>query len=124
MINLIEFKTSDDTDFIEGIFTSAKYGQKQEIINVYTHSKTGDKEKEHGVKNEIKFVLDKRNGLILVQHDREGVIGRDMLHRYFSYHFHLTEPYRARFNEINKIQILKNRMLRWRLYHLKNFLRL
>ncbi|WP_026582116.1 hypothetical protein [Bacillus sp. J33] len=108
MINLINFQTSDDTDFIEGTFTSAKYGQKQEIIDVYTQSKTGDKEKEHGVKNEIKFVLDKRNGLILVQHDREGVVGRDMIHRFLNHHSDLAESYREAFNTINpKAKIMK-----------------
>lgn len=108
MINLINYQTSDDADFIEGTFTSAKFGQKQEIIDVYTHTKTGDKEKEHGVKNEIKFVLDKRNGLILVQHDKEGVIGRDMLHRYFNYHSDTCEPYRLTFNKLNpKAKIMK-----------------
>jgi hypothetical protein len=113
MINLVNFQTSDDADFIEGTFTSAKYGQKQEIIDVYTQTKTGDKEKQHGVKNEIKFVLDKRNGLILIQHDREGVVGRDMLHRYFNFHIDLSEPYREIFNNVNpKAKIIRRSYLK------------
>lgn len=109
MVNLLSYQISPDADFIEGVFYSAKYGEQQEIIDVYTQITTGNKGKNEGVKNQMSFLLDKRNGLLLVQHDPEYGVTRDMLHRFFVNHSDLVEPYRESFNKINDpIKIPKN----------------
>lgn len=99
---------SDDQDFVEGTFSSARYGQVEDIIDVHKQTTQGQKPKDHGLKNEVPFILDKRNGLLLVQKDRNNVVGRDMIHRFFTYHLDLVIPYCEKFNQINdSAQILK-----------------
>lgn len=109
MINLLSWGYSEDAEFIEGTFISARYGQVQEIIDVLTQSRTAQKEKNHGLKNEIPFVIDTRNGLILVLQDNQKVVSRDMIHRFFKHHTDLVEGYRGVFNKENSpINIFKN----------------
>ncbi len=113
MINLTSFQDSADQDFFEGTFISARFGQKQEIIDVYTQTKAGDKERDHGVKNEVHFLLDKRNGLLLTHYDNQAVVGRNMLHRFFTNHAKIAEGYRQTFNRKNEeATILKSAYLK------------
>jgi len=35
VINLVRFEDADDQEFMEGTFSSARYGQKEEIIDVH-----------------------------------------------------------------------------------------
>ena len=109
VLNLLSCKDSNDQDFMEGVFSTARYGQDEEIIDVIEQNVTGNKPKNHGVKNELHFLLDKRTGLLLIQKDKNHVISKDMLHKYFHFHFGLAENYREKFNEINPdIKIVKN----------------
>lgn len=104
---------SDDQDFVEGTFISARYGQVEDIIDVHTQTTQGQKPKDHGLKNEVPFILDKRNGLLLVQKDRNNVVGRDMIHRFFTYHLDVAIPYVEKFNETNEnAKILKRSFIK------------
>ncbi|WP_374717484.1 hypothetical protein [Neobacillus sp.] len=108
VINLLTCKDSDDQDFMEGTFSTARYGQEEEIIDVHEQNVAGNKPKNHGVKHELHFLLDKNTGLLLIQKDKNNVISRDMLHRYFNYHLALAEKYREAFNKINpNLKIIK-----------------
>lgn len=115
MLNLVSIKDADDQDFLEGVFLSTRYGEKQDLIDVNTQAVVGEKEKNHGVKNEVVFLIDKRNGLILTQHDSQGVVGRDMLHRFLKYHSLHADLYREEFNKKNKennAKIVKSSFIR------------
>lgn len=102
MINLVSYQESDDSDFIEGKFITARYGKKQDIMDVLNQRITGQKGRNEGVVNEVYFVLDRNTGLLLVEHDDEHVISRDMLHRYFKSQMSLVEDYIISFNKFNK----------------------
>ncbi|GED61528.1 hypothetical protein ABER61_28805 [Brevibacillus formosus] len=102
MINLVSCKQSSDADFMEGVFTSAKFGQEQDIINVYDQTTTGQKGKNEGVKNEVHFVLQKKTGLLLVQYDDQRVVSRDLIKRFFDNHLPLMDRYKSEFKKVNK----------------------
>ncbi|QDS35817.1 hypothetical protein [Brevibacillus brevis] len=102
MINLVSCKQSSDADFIEGVFTSAKFGQEQDIINVFDQTTTGQKGKNEGVKNEVHFILQKKTGLLLVQYDDQRVVSRDLIKRFFDHHLSLMDRYKNEFKNVNK----------------------
>ncbi|KWZ68341.1 hypothetical protein [Bacillus altitudinis] len=113
MINLQSIKQSDDADFLEGVFFTAKYGKEQTIIDVPNQIDAGKKEKNHGVKNEVNFLIHKRTGLLLIEKDSEGVARASMIQKFFRYHRELIYPYIEEFNKNNRpIKIYKNSFYR------------
>ncbi|MBO2945772.1 hypothetical protein JJQ72_17475 [Paenibacillus sp. F411] len=102
MINLHSYHDSDDSDIVEGKFITARYGKTQEIMDVYNQTVTGTKNNNEGVINEVYFTIDKVTGLILVEHDDEHVISREILQRYFKSKMGLVESYIQKFNKLNK----------------------
>lgn len=99
MINLTEFKHSDDAAFFEGIFITARYGKEQEILDVPKQKAAGVKPKSHGVKNDVHFLVDKKTGLLLLEKDTEQVAGADIIRRFINYHRNLIEDYLVAFNK-------------------------
>ncbi|MEC1663376.1 hypothetical protein [Bacillus halotolerans] len=109
MINLQSINQSEDADFLEGIFFTAKYGKEQTIIDVPNQTEAGKKEKEHGVKNEVYFLIHKKTGLLLIEKDSEGVARASMIRKFFRYHRELIYNYIETFNkEYSPIKIWKN----------------
>ncbi|MGR9544822.1 hypothetical protein [Priestia megaterium] len=103
VINLVDIRHSEDQDFMEGTFSCARYGQLEEIINVHEQIKTGEKPRDHGLKNEVPFILDKRNGLMLLHKDKNNVVSREMIYKYFRYHINEIDLYCEKFNSVNPI---------------------
>lgn len=113
MINIISFIQSDDANIWEGVFTTARYGKEQEIIDIAEQTGVGVKPKNHGVKNEVNFIIDSRTGLLLVEKDSERVASGDMIRKFIRYHKDKIEPYQKAFNskfdpiKIHKFNFLK-----------------
>ncbi|ALC92050.1 hypothetical protein AM500_21320 [Bacillus sp. FJAT-18017] len=99
MINLISFKQSEDANIYEGVFITARYGKEQEIIDIFEQVEAGIKPKNHGVKNEINFVVDKRTGLLLLEKDSENVARKTFIKKFFRYHRGLIDDYLVAFNK-------------------------
>jgi hypothetical protein len=106
MINLISYRQTEDTDLMEGRFSSARFGQEQDIIDVYRQTTTGVKGRNEGVKNEVHFVLQKSTGLLLVQYDNQKVVSREMMKKFFYHHRDLVKGYKKEFNKINSPYII------------------
>ena len=102
MLSLKSYNDSFDSDFVEGVFLTARYGKQQDIIDVIEYKITGQKGKNEGGLNEVVFLLDKRSGLLLVQNDDEHVINREMLQRFFKSKMPFVENYIKQFNTVNK----------------------
>ncbi|ALS73920.1 hypothetical protein AUC31_01045 [Planococcus rifietoensis] len=113
MINLISFEQSDDAFIWEGIFTTARYGKEQEILDVEEQTGAGTKPRNHGMKNEVHFTVDSRTGLLLVEKDSEQVAAGQMIRKFIRYHKDKIVEYQSAFNNQNDpIKIHKNNFLK------------
>lgn len=104
-LNLSEYKQSNHTHIMQGVFTTARHGELKQTININTQKEIIEKEIQpvEGVKNEIRFTLDKRNGLILIQEDKTNhVISRNILKSFIYQHRNLVYPYIDKINNKNK----------------------
>jgi hypothetical protein len=99
MINLISVQDSSDQDFLEGVFTTARYGKEQTIINVPDQTEAGRKEKDHGVLNEVHFTIHKETGLLLIEKDSESVARGGFIQSFLRYHKELMYDYIQKFND-------------------------
>lgn len=99
MINLISFKQSDEANLFEGVFITARYGKEQEIYDVFEQIESGTKPKNHGVKNEVNFLVDSRTGLMLIEKDSENVARGNFIKKFIRYHRELIEDYLVQFNK-------------------------
>jgi len=107
-ITLEYYKNSDDTDIIEGAFTSAKYGQ----IPDWVHSRTlrrrkSGKDIEEGEESRTHFIIDKKTGLFLLQSDTERIVSRNSIDKYFRHHSTLINDFIKEYNieNTNKFEI-------------------
>lgn len=114
MINLISFKQSSDANLWEGVFSTARYGKEQVMIDVPQQVDKGIKPKDQGAKNEVNFLVDRRTGLLLLEKDSERVAGRDMIMKLIRYHKTLIDPFLTSFNKQFHPVVM----------HRKNFLKL
>ncbi|MEH7716186.1 hypothetical protein [Bacillus velezensis] len=113
MINLLSLNQSEDADFLEGVFSTAKYGKEQTIIDVPNQEEAGIKEKDHGVLNEVYFLVHKKTGLFLIEKDSEGVARASMIRRFLKFHKELIYDYIAKFNaQFTPIKIMKYSFIR------------
>ncbi|GIP61930.1 hypothetical protein J32TS6_04850 [Virgibacillus pantothenticus] len=113
MINLISFNQTEDANLYEGVFITARYGKEQEIIDILEQVGTGLKPKNHGVKNEVHFLIDRRTGLLLLEKDAENVAGKNFIYRFIRYHKNLIEDYQTVFNkQFDPLKIHKNNFLK------------
>lgn len=114
MINLISVNNAADQDFFEGVFSTARYGKEQTIINIPDQKDVGVKGKNQGVKNEVHFLIHKKTGLFLIEKDSEGVARGAFIQSFFRYHKELAYEYIDAFNH----QFSPNKMYR------RNFLKI
>lgn len=99
MINLVSFNQSSDANLWEGVFTTARHGKEQVMIDVPQQVEKGIKPKDQGAKNEVHFLVDRRTGLLLLEKDLERVAGRETIKKFIRYHRSLIEPYLVAFNK-------------------------
>lgn len=113
MINLISFEQSGDARIWEGIFSTARYGKEQEVLNVEEQIGAGIKPKNYGMRNDVHFTVDSRTGLLLVEKDSEQVASGEMIRKFIRYHRDLIIEYQTAFNrqndpvKIHKMNFLK-----------------
>lgn len=113
MLNLISFEQSDDATIWEGVFTTARYGKEQEILDIEEQVGAGTKPRNHGMKNEVHFTVHTKTGLLLVEKDSEQVASGQMIRKFIRYHRDLITDYQTAFNQkydpfkIHKTNFLK-----------------
>lgn len=113
MINLVSFGQSEDANLYEGVFITARYGKEQEIIDIFEQVEAGKKPKNHGVKNEVLFLIDKQTGLLLLEKDSENVARGPFIKKFFHYHRQLIEEYLVAFNkQFDPIKMHRNNFLK------------
>ncbi|SEM79635.1 hypothetical protein SAMN04489762_1059 [Terribacillus saccharophilus] len=98
-INLLSYKDSDDSDLVEGVFSTARYGKEQKIIDIPDQTEAGLKGKNQGVLSQVNFIIDKATGLLLVEKDSEGVARRQLILGFLKYHKGLIYDYIEQFNK-------------------------
>lgn len=101
-LNLGSYTESDDANFIEGYFITARHGVRRSQIDVNTQAEVGVLERIHGVEANVHFMLDKQTGLILVNEDFNKVFNRKLLHTFLQSHRKIIYPYIDEFNKLNK----------------------
>lgn len=99
MLNLISFKQSKDANLFEGVFITARFGKEQEIIDIFDQVEQGVKPKNHGVKSEVNFIVDRRTGLFLLEKDSENVAKGPFIQKFLKHHKELILEYLKKFNE-------------------------
>ncbi|ANU28412.1 hypothetical protein [Planococcus versutus] len=77
--HLVSLKQSSDADVLEGKIHTTKYGVLSDIIDTDTDIIVNRVEPVQGVRNEINFVINKNNGLFLIQNDPFRIVSRNFL---------------------------------------------
>ncbi|UJL48318.1 hypothetical protein KFZ58_15665 [Virgibacillus sp. NKC19-16] len=101
-LNLGKFQQSDDANFVEGHFITARHGVRRTQIDVHSQEEVGTIESYHGVEYNVNFMIDRNTGLLLVQEDFNKVFSRKLLHTFLHLHKNLIYPYIDEFNKLNK----------------------
>ncbi|MGW7898373.1 hypothetical protein ACWEZE_01205 [Staphylococcus shinii] len=99
-IVLEKFEDKYDENFSFGEFLTIAHGVKATSIEIKKLTKTKDFEENEGIVNKVKFFIDKRNGYIYVEHDRNAVITMKKIQSYFS-EMSNRKSYYEEFNKIN-----------------------
>lgn len=96
--HLVSLKQSDDADILEGKIHTTKYGILSDIIDTDTDAIVNRVEPVQGVKNEINFVINKTNGLVLIQNDPFRIISRNFLFEFLKAREHIASDLVKEFN--------------------------
>lgn len=83
--HLISYSHELDEEIFNGKIHTTRYGTMSDIIDVQTDNVVNQLEPGHGVKNEINFVINPNNGLLLVQNDPFRIFSRSFLFEYLKY---------------------------------------
>lgn len=100
-IVLEKFEDEYDENFAFGEFLTIAHGFKATSIEIKKLTKTKDFEENEGIVNKVKFFIDKRNGYIYVEQDRNAVITMKKIQIYFT-EMSSRRYYYEEFNKINK----------------------
>ena len=83
VITLEKFNISDDADFLEGNFTSARYGEVPNLVHSRTFQKRpSDKTMDEGDENNIYFVIERATGRLFLQSDGKRLVTRNSIDKY------------------------------------------
>lgn len=99
--HLFSMIQSSDADVFEGKIHTTKYGILSEIIDTHTDAIVNTLDPQQGVKNEINFVINIRNGLLLIQNDPFRIVSRNFLFDFLKRREHLMHTLVKNFNEAN-----------------------
>ncbi|OHR73701.1 hypothetical protein HMPREF3291_18425 [Bacillus sp. HMSC76G11] len=78
------FGVSDDADFYEGHFTTARYGEVNNLVHRRTFVKRqSDKTIDEGDENNIYFVIENSTGKLFLQGDSKRLVTRSSIDKYF-----------------------------------------
>ncbi|WP_105989056.1 hypothetical protein [Staphylococcus agnetis] len=103
----------DNNDYIFGRFKTGSYGTIQDFKNRRTEQTTYTKKQNETSDDDVYFYIYKNTGVMLVGNDPNHAINASSLRKYFNMFEYLLENYRAKFNEINRLdkQIYKSQMI-------------
>ena len=102
-ITLESFKLSDDADFYEGSFTSARYGEVPNLVHRRTFQKRpSDKTIDEGDENNIYFVIERTTGRFFLQSDSKRLVTKNSIDKYLRNFMNLFENDIAQLNRIIK----------------------
>ncbi|MEK5390225.1 hypothetical protein NSQ59_07550 [Margalitia sp. FSL K6-0131] len=83
VMTLESFQQSDDADFYEGCFTSARYGAVTNLVHRRTFAKRqSDKTVDEGDENNIYFVIERATGRLFLQSDGQRLVTRNSIDTY------------------------------------------
>ncbi|MBF0842294.1 hypothetical protein IR128_11295 [Staphylococcus lentus] len=100
-IVLEQFSNDYHENFAFGEFLTIAHGVKATSVEIKKLTKTKEFNESEGIVNKVKFFIDKRNGYIYVEHDRNGVLTMKRIQTYFS-EMNKRKYYYNEFNNINK----------------------
>jgi hypothetical protein len=91
---------SDDNDFIEGFFTSGRYGQVADYRHRTTFVKRkSNKTRDEGEENVIHFIIERKTGKLFLQSDGQKLVTKNSVDLYFRSKLELFE---SKIKAINK----------------------
>lgn len=100
-IVLNEFYENYDQDFAYGEFLTIAHGYEASSVEIVKLTKTKDFKQNEGILNKVHFFIDKRNGYMYVEHDRNSVLTMNRIQSYFNDNSN-KKYYYQKFNIINK----------------------
>lgn len=100
-IVLDRFFDNYNQNFAFGEFLTIAHGVKATSVEVKKLTKTKDFNENEGIVNKVMFFIDKRNGFLYVEHDRNNVLSMTRIQSYFSEMSERKNYYKF-FNELNK----------------------
>ncbi|HDC6500569.1 TPA: hypothetical protein O8586_001302 [Staphylococcus aureus] len=100
-IVLNEFYENYNQYFAYGEFLTIAHGYEASSVEIEKLTKTKDFKKNEGILNKVHFFIDKRNGYMYVEHDRNSVLTMHRIQSYFNDKSN-NKYYYKKFNALNK----------------------
>nr|WP_054549361.1 hypothetical protein [Lysinibacillus sphaericus] len=107
-LQLVSLQQSNDADILEGKIHTTRYGTQGEIIDTTTDQVVNQIEPAQGVKNEINFVINRTNGLLLIQRDPFRVLNRRLFLEFLEARKSLAKNNIRQFNNNNKPNMISD----------------
>lgn len=83
-IVLNDFNEHYNQDFAYGEFLTIAHGYEASSVEIEKLTKTKDFKRNEGILNKVHFFIDKRNGYMYVEHDRNSVLTMSRIQSYFN----------------------------------------
>lgn len=105
-LTLEGFAVSEDAEFYEGVFTSARYGEVTQLVHRRTFDKRpSDKTIDEGDENTVYFVIDITNGRLYLQSDSKRIVTKGTIDKYLRNFMDLYIAEIEEFNRTNNLTI-------------------
>lgn len=101
-LKLISIKQSSDAQILEGVFHTTRYGSLNDIIDTTNDKIVNTMQPIQGVKQTVNFVINRDNGVMLIQTDSFRIISRSNLLEFFEKRKDLGVQHVKLFNQKNK----------------------
>ncbi|WP_436918126.1 hypothetical protein [Bacillus pumilus] len=105
-LTLEEFSVSDDAEFYVGKFTSARYGNVEQLVHRKTLGRRpSNKTVDEGDENTVYFVVDVTNGNLYLQSDSQRIVTKGSIDVYLRSFLELFEKEINEFNRKSNLTI-------------------
>lgn len=100
-IVLENYNDDNNNEFAYGEFLTISHGVKATSVEIENLTKTKDFTEKEGILNKVKFIIDKNNGNLFIEKDRNSVMNMSRLKQYFDVDKEKKLLYIENFNKIH-----------------------
>ncbi|MCY9340633.1 hypothetical protein MOF28_20100 [Bacillus haynesii] len=121
-LTLEGFSSSDDAEFYEGFFTSARYGETSQLVHRRTFDKRpSDKTIDEGDENTVYFVIDVTNGRFYLQSDSKRIVTKVTIDKYLRNYIDIYKDEIDEFNRTSNLTITPKNLFNFKTVYSKDF---